>query len=494
MKNITKRFVDVIASNHVSLTLYPNEIIALLGENGAGKTTLMNILFGYYQYDEGEIYVHGKKVAFKTPKDAIQNHLAMIHQHFTLVPTQTVLENVIIGMEGGFFLDLKKAADRLLGIEKNFGLFLPPEKIVADLSIGEKQKLEILKALYRDAEILIMDEPTAVLSPTETSELFTTLKNLVRNGKSIIFISHKLNEIMSISDRVYVLRNGTNVAERVTSNTTIPELATLMVGRELLEQLDRGTKTSGEPTFVIENLTVKNKLGLLAIESFNLSIKSGEILGIAGVSGNGQTELSEALFGLVPVESGTITIGDKKMVPGNPSDSIAVGMARIPEDRIATGLFMDLSIVDNMALRDHKHKPFCNFGLVNKKALRSFTAEKITQYQIKTDGMDAPAKSLSGGNLQKIILARELAGNPRAIVACQPTRGLDVGAMEYVHQMLLKEREAGAAVLLISDDLDEIYLISDRIAVMYEGRLMGILDADKADRETIGLWMSGVSK
>lgn len=494
MKNITKRFVDVIASNHVNLTLYPNEIVALLGENGAGKTTLMNILFGYYQYDEGEIYIHGKKVSFKTPKDAIQNHLAMIHQHFTLVPTQTVLENVIIGMEGSFFINIKKATKRLLDIENNFGLFLPPEKIVADLSIGEKQKLEILKALYRDAEILIMDEPTAVLSPTETTELFTTLKNLVRNGKSIIFISHKLNEIMSISDRVLVLRNGTNVAERTTSNTTIPELATLMVGRELLEQLDRKNQTMGENAFKIENLSVKNKLGLKAIDSFNLAIKSGEILGIAGVSGNGQTELSEALFGLVPVEHGSITVSGATMALANPSASIAIGMARIPEDRIATGLFMDLSIVDNMALRDHNHEPFSKMGLMNKKALRSFTAEKIKQYQIKTDGMDAPAKSLSGGNLQKIILARELAGNPKAIVACQPTRGLDVGAMEYVHQMLLKERDQGAAVLLISDDLDEIYLISDRIAVMYEGRLMGILDADKADREQIGLWMSGVSK
>jgi len=493
MKNITKRFVDVLASNHVNLALYPNEVVALLGENGAGKTTLMNILFGYYQYDEGDIFVQGRKVAFSTPKDAIAAGIAMIHQHFTLVPTQTVLENVIIGMEGGFFLNLKKAKARLLEIEKRFGLMLDPDAVVSSLSIGKKQKLEILKALYRDAEILIMDEPTAVLSPTETEELFATLRALVAKGKSVIFISHKLHEVMAISDRVVVLRGGANVAERKTANTTIPELATLMVGRELLERLDHGQREAGKVVLDIKNLTVKNEAGLDAVDKLDLTVRGGEVIGLAGVSGNGQTELSEALFGLLRPENGTISVLGKTVPAGSPAGAIKAGMARIPEDRIATGLFMDLSVKDNIILKNHTEKPISDHGLINAAAIKAFAAEGIEKFQIKTDGMDAPSKSLSGGNLQKIILARELAGDPQVIIACQCTRGLDVGAMEYVHQTILKEKEKGAAVLLISDDLDEIFLLSDKIAVIYEGKIMGMMNIAEADRDRIGLWMSGVA-
>ncbi len=493
MRNITKRFVDVLASNHVNLSLFPHEVVALLGENGAGKTTLMNILFGYYQYDEGDIFVHGKKAAFSTPKDAISAGIAMIHQHFTLVPTQTVLENVIIGVEGGFFLNMKKAKKRLLEIEKRFGLMLDPDALVATLSIGKKQKLEILKALYRDAEILIMDEPTAVLSPTETEELFGTLRTLVDTGKSIIFISHKLNEVMEISDRVVVLRGGTNVAERKTSETTIPELATLMVGRELLERLDHGQREAGAVILDIKNLTVKNESGLRAVDKLDLEVRSGEVIGLAGVSGNGQTELSEALFGLLRPESGSVSVLGTPVPAGNPAGAIQAGMARIPEDRISTGLFMDLSVKDNLILKNHTEKPISNHGLTNAAAIKAFSADRIAKFQIKTDGMDAPSKSLSGGNLQKIILARELAGDPQVIIACQCTRGLDVGAMEYVHQTILKEKEKGAAVLLISDDLDEIFLLSDRIAVMYEGKIMGMMNIAAANRDQIGLWMSGVA-
>jgi len=493
MRNITKRFVDVLASDHVNLSLYPKEVVALLGENGAGKTTLMNILFGYYQYDEGDIFVHGKKVSFSTPKDAIAAGIAMIHQHFTLVPTQTVLENVIIGVEGGFFLNLGRAKKKLLEIEKRFGLNLDPDAIVSSLSIGKKQKLEILKALYRDAEILIMDEPTAVLSPTETQELFGTLRTLVDRGKSIIFISHKLNEVMEISDRVVVLRAGANVAERETSGTTIPELATLMVGRELLERLDHGKVAAGATVLDIKGLTVKDEAGLDAVDGLDLEVRGGEIIGLAGVSGNGQTELSEALFGLLRPESGEIVILGAKVPAGKPAEAIRAGMARIPEDRISTGLFMDLSVKDNMILKNHTEAPISRRGLINMKAIRAFAADGIARFQIKTDGMEAPSKSLSGGNLQKIILARELAGDPKVIIACQCTRGLDVGAMEYVHQTLLREKEKGAAVLLISDDLDEIFLLSDRIAVIYEGRIMGMTDIAEANRERIGLWMSGVA-
>ncbi len=492
MQGVTKRFVDVIANDKVDLSLFPKEVVGLLGENGAGKTTLMNVLFGYYNLDGGEMLINGEKVSFSSPKDAINHGIAMIHQHFTLVQTQTVLENVMIGMEGSFFLDYKKAKEKLSRIEKGFGFHLDPDAVVWTLSIGEQQKLEILKALYRDAKILIMDEPTAVLAPTETIELFETLRNLVKSGHSIIFISHHLQEVMEICDRVVVLRNGKRVAERKVSETTIPELASLMVGRELLERLDRGKLKTGKTILEAKDLKVKNNRGITAVDNLSFVLREGEVLGVAGVSGNGQTELSEMLFGEVKPEEGEIYISRKKVPGGSPSSVIKEGMARIPEDRIKTGLFMDLSVKENMILESHVKEPISKNGLINMKEIRSFADNCINSFSVKTDGMDAPVKSLSGGNLQKVILARELAGDPKLVVACQPTRGLDVGAMEYVHQAMLNQKENGAGVLLISDDLDEIFLLSDRIIVMYEGKIMGEVSAEEADRDKIGLWMSGV--
>ncbi|MCK4542445.1 MAG: ABC transporter ATP-binding protein [Spirochaetales bacterium] len=493
MLGITKRFVDVTANDRVDLSLYPKEICALLGENGAGKTTLMNILFGYYLLDEGEILIHGEKVTFGSPKDAITHGIAMIHQHFTLVPIQTVLENVMIGVEGKFFLDKKSARKRLIEIEERFGLALGPDLLVWTLSIGEQQKLEILKALYREAEILIMDEPTAVLAPTEIEELFKTLRTLVDNGRSVIFISHKLHEVLEISNRIVVLRSGKNVAERKTSETNIPELANLMVGRELLERLKRKEIETGAAVLEVKGLRVRNSRGLIAVDGLDLTLRSGEVVGIAGVSGNGQTELSEALFGQIRPEEGILILGGEEFPGVKPSEVIRRGMARIPEDRIGTGLFMDLSVKENMVLENHVQEPFSRRGLTNMKEIRSFASGCIENFQVKTDGMEAPVKSLSGGNLQKVILARELAGNPKIVVACQPTRGLDVGAMEYIHQVMLKQKERGAGVLLISDDLDEIFLLSDRILVMYEGKILGEMNAEEANREQIGLWMSGVT-
>ncbi len=493
MRGVTKRFVDVIANDKVDLKLFPNEVVGLLGENGAGKTTLMNVLFGYYNLDGGEMLIGGEKVSFSSPKDAINHGIAMIHQHFTLVQTQTVLENVMIGMEGSFFLNYKKAKEKLLGIEKEFGFHLDPDAVVWTLSIGEQQKLEILKALYRDAKILIMDEPTAVLAPTETIELFETLHNLVKSGHSIIFISHHLQEVMDICDRVVVLRNGKRVAETEVSETTIPELASLMVGRELLERLDKGKSKTGEVILEAKDLRVKNNRGITAVDGLSFVLKEGEVLGVAGVSGNGQTELSEMLFGEVKPEEGEIYISGKKVPGGSLSSVIKESMARIPEDRIKTGLFMDLSVKENMILESHVKEPISKNGLINIKEIRSFADNCIKSFSVKTDGMDAPVKSLSGGNLQKVILARELVGDPKLVVACQPTRGLDVGAMEYVHQAMLNQKESGAGVLLISDDLDEIFLLSDRIIVMYEGKIMGEVSAEEADRDKIGLWMSGVT-
>ncbi len=493
MREVTKKFLDVVANDSVNLELFPGEVIALLGENGAGKTTLMNVLFGYYQLDGGKLLVRGKEAVFNSPKDAIESGIAMIHQHFTLVPSQTVLENVMIGVEGSFFLNMAKAREKLMRIQEQFGLYLDPDAYVWTLAIGEKQKLEILKALYREAEILIMDEPTAVLAPTETKELFDTLKTLVSKGKSVIFISHHLQEVMEISDRVIVLRNGRNVAERKTSETTIPELASLMVGRELLERLEHGTSNPGKPVLEVSDLHVKNSRGIVSVDGVTFTVREGEVLGVAGVSGNGQTELSEILFGQLSPEKGSMKIMGNAIPGGNPRAVIQSGMARIPEDRIATGLFMDLSVKENMILESHVSEPISRNGLLDKKEIESFAESCVKSFQVKTDGIDAPVKSLSGGNLQKVILARELVGDPKVVVACQPTRGLDVGAMEYVHQVMLDERGKGAGVLLISDDLDEIFLLSDRIIVMYQGKIMGETDIDHADRDTIGLWMSGVA-
>jgi ABC-type uncharacterized transport system ATPase subunit len=496
MLSITKRFLNVAANKGISFHLYPGEICALLGENGAGKTTLMNILFGYYAWDEGEIFIKGDKVDLTCPRDAIRRGVGMIHQHFALVPSQSVLENVIIGTDAGkgIFLDLKSAKEKLRQIQKRFRLQLDPDAKIWTLSVGEQQKVEILKALYRDADILIMDEPTAVLSPGETEDLFRTLKSLVQEGRSVVFISHKLHEVMSISDRIIVLRAGEVVAEKKTSETTLRELANLMVGRELLEKLDKKKMQPGEPVLEIENLHALNDKNLPAVKNVHLTVRRNEILGIAGVSGNGQRELAEILFGLREATKGKVKVRGKVLRPGSPASAIQSGMARIPEDRIETGLLMDLTVEENLILENHVSSEFQQKGLLDFKKIQQFSEELIKAYDIKTAGRDAEAKSLSGGNLQKVMLARELAGKPSVLIASQPTRGLDVGAMEYVHQRILEERERGAAVMLISEDLDEIFTLSDRIVVLFEGEVMGEAMVEEASREQIGLWMSGVRK
>ncbi|MEJ2730849.1 MAG: ABC transporter ATP-binding protein [Deltaproteobacteria bacterium] len=492
MSSVTKRFLGVTANKDVSFSLYPGEICALLGENGAGKTTLMNILFGYYTCDEGEIFIKGKKAALSSPKDAISHGVGMIHQHFALVPSQTVLENIIVGAGSGIFLDLKSARRNLLELQERFGLKIDPEARVWTLSVGEQQKVEILKALYREVDILIMDEPTAVLAPAETSELFNTLRSLVREGRSIVFISHKLNEVMDISDRIVVLRSGQVVAERQTGETNARELANLMVGRELLENIEKKGLPPGEPVLRIKNLSAVNDKKLPALKSIDVIVRHNEILGVAGISGNGQKELSEVLFGMRPPTDGFIQINDKPLKFGSPTASIKAGMGRVPEDRIETGLLMDLSVEENLLLENHSSGDFQRCGLMKSKNIQQFSNDLIKRYGIITTGRDAVTKSLSGGNLQKVMLARELAGDPSLIIASQPTRGLDVGAMEYIHQRLLQERERGAGILLISEDLDEIFALSDRIVVLFEGEIMGEAPGATASREQISLWMSGV--
>jgi general nucleoside transport system ATP-binding protein len=492
LSSVTKGFLDVTANKDVSFSLYPGEICALLGENGAGKTTLMNILFGYYTCDEGEIFIKGKRADLSSPKDAISRGVGMIHQHFALVPSQTVLENIVVGADSGIFLNLKSARRRLLGLQERFGLKIDPEARVWTLSVGEQQKVEILKALYRDVDILIMDEPTAVLAPAEISELFNTLRSLVQEGRSVVFISHKLNEVMDISDRIVVLRNGRVVAERRTAETSARELANLMVGRELLEIIEKKELAAAEAVLRIKSLSALNDKNLAALKSVDLTVRRNEILGMAGISGNGQKELSEVLFGMRAPTGGSIQISDRPLKFGSPAASIKSNMGRIPEDRIDTGLLMDLSVEENLILENHSSGDLQRYGLMRSKEIQQFSDDLIDRYNIKTAGRDAVTKSLSGGNLQKVMLARELAGEPHLIIASQPTRGLDVGAMEYIHQRLLQERERGAGILLISEDLDEILALSDRIVVLFEGEIMGETPGATASREQIGLWMSGV--
>jgi simple sugar transport system ATP-binding protein len=403
---------------------------------------------------------------------------------------------VIIGTDAGkgIFLDLKSAREKLRQIQKKFRLQLDPDAKIWTLSVGEQQKVEILKALYRDADILIMDEPTAVLSPGETEDLFRMLKSLVQEGRSVVFISHKLHEVMSLSDRIIVLRAGEVVAERKTSETSLRELASLMVGRELLEKLDKKKMQPGEPVLEIENLHALNDKKLPALKNVHLVVRRNEVLGMAGVSGNGQRELAEILFGMREASQGKVKVKGHVLRPGSPASAIHLGMARIPEDRIETGLLMDLTVEENLILENHVSSEFQRRGLLDFKKIQQFSDELIKTYGIKTAGRDAEAKSLSGGNLQKVMLARELAGKPAVLIASQPTRGLDVGAMEYVHQRILDERERGAAVLLISEDLDEIFALSDRMVVLFEGEVIGEAMVEEASREQIGLWMSGVRK
>jgi simple sugar transport system ATP-binding protein len=494
MSSITKRFLDVTANDDISFDLYKGEICALLGENGAGKTTLMNILFGYYSSDEGQIFIKGEQADLSSPRDAISRGVGMIHQHFALVPSQTVLENIIVGTDSGkgIFLDLKSARRALMDLQERFGLEIDPDARVWTLSVGEQQKVEILKALYRDVDILIMDEPTAVLAPAEIADLFNTLRSLVKEGRSVVFISHKLNEVMEISDRIVVLRGGRVVAERKTAETNAKELANLMVGRELLENIEKKELSPGEPVLKIGNLNALNDKKLAALKDLNLAVRQREILGIAGISGNGQKELSEVLFGMRPPTAGFIQVNNKPLKFGSPAAAIQSNMGRIPEDRIDTGLLMDLSVEENLILENHSTADFHSYGLMKSQKIHQFSDNLIKRYSIKTAGRDAITKSLSGGNLQKVMLARELAGEPSLIIASQPTRGLDVGAMEYIHQRILQERERGAAILLISEDLDEIFALSDRIVVIFEGQIMGESPGATASREQIGLWMSGV--
>jgi simple sugar transport system ATP-binding protein len=494
MTGIVKRFPGLVANDHVDFDLRPGEVHALLGENGAGKSTLMNILAGIYRPDEGEIRVRGELFEPDSPRDAIEAGIGMIHQHFTLVPSLTVTENVLLGLdEPRFRLDLREYGSRIAALGEHTGLRVDPEAHVWQLSVGEQQRVEILKMLYRGARVLVMDEPTAVLAPQETQELFRTLRGMTESGGSIVFISHKLDEVLAIADRITVLRRGKVTASGIpAAGRTRPELARLMVGREVLETIDKPPMIPGAVVLEVRDVRAHNDRDLEALHGVSLDVRGGEIVGIAGVAGNGQTELAEVITGLRHC-TGSVRVNGTEVANRPPRASIASGVAHIPEDRHGTGSAPNLSLTDNLVMKSYRSAPISRGWLLDRLAARRHARDLTTAYEVSAPSVDTEARLLSGGNLQRLIFAREISTGPSLMVAVQPSRGLDVGAVATVHRLLLERRSAGAAVLLISEDLDEILAITDRVAVIYEGRITGIVDSAGADIEHLGLLMTGHS-
>jgi simple sugar transport system ATP-binding protein len=495
LRNITKRFPGVLANDRVSLTLEAGEIHALLGENGAGKSTLMNILYGLYQPDEGEILVRGKPIKVTSPKDAIAAGIGMVHQHFMLVPVLTVTENVMLGdemLQGGVFLDRKRAAARVREISEQYGLRVDPDAYIKDLAVGLQQRVEIIKLLFRNADILILDEPTAVLTPQEVTELFKIIRTLVDKGKSIIFITHKLKEVMAIADRITVLRLGAVVGGTRPQETSENKLASMMVGREVVLEVQKAPATPGEVVLRLIHLEVLDERNSVAVDNVSLEVCAGEVLGIAGVQGNGQTELVEAVTGMRPVLAGKIEIGGHDTTRASPREVIELGVAHVPEDRQRDGLVLSYPIRDNMVLSTYYLAPFARGVALQDEAIDEAAVQRVQQFDVRTPSIETPAGSLSGGNQQKVIVAREFSRPTKLLVASQPTRGLDVGSIEYIHARIIEKRNNGLAVLLVSSELDEILALADRIAVMYRGKIVATVDAAAATKEYLGLLMAGV--
>ncbi|MFA5527388.1 MAG: ABC transporter ATP-binding protein [Peptostreptococcales bacterium] len=495
MKNITKQFPGVLANDNVNFSLKKGEIHVLLGENGAGKTTLMNMLYGLYQPTSGDIYIKGKQVHVKDPNVAIQHGIGMVHQHFMLVPPFTIAENIILGNEitkyNGFQLDMKKATEEVKKISEAFGLEVELSVKVRDISVGLQQRVEILKALYRGADILILDEPTAVLTPQEIEELGKIIRNLANEGKSIILITHKLKEIMAMSDRVTVIRRGKIINVIDTKDTTTEELAEMMVGRKVSFHTEKKEIEPGEIILSVKNLKVKDNRHLDAVKDATFNVHASEVLAIAGVDGNGQKELVEAITGLRKVESGQLTISGKDITHASAKEIINCGVAHIPEDRQKRGLVLPHDLAENMILGYHYKEPFSKNGIMNYQKIHEHAKTLIEEYDIRTPDENVTAESLSGGNQQKVIVAREFYKDPRLLVAAQPTRGLDVGAIEFVHNKIIESRDKGQAVLLVSLELDEVLDLADRIAVIYDGKIVEILDAKEATEKRLGFLMAG---
>jgi simple sugar transport system ATP-binding protein len=495
LSGITKTFGSVTANEDVTLTLGPGEMLALLGENGAGKTTLMSILFGHYVADAGTVEVFGRPLPQGSPRAALAAGVGMVHQHFTLAANMTVLENVMLGTESLLAPahDRRAALGRLTALMDRFGLRVNPDAPVRSLSVGERQRVEILKVLYRDARILILDEPTAVLTPQEADQLFATLRHLVDDGLSVIFITHKMREVMAASDRCAVLRHGRVVFEAATAATTAGELARAMVGSDI-PKARRPEPKQGKEILYLDAITVTARSGKPLLDGLNLNLNSHEILGIAGVSGNGQSQLADLLSGLITPDDGQIVIHGKRVHQPTPADMIARGVGRVPDDRTGTGLVADMTVLENLATEVYRLPGFARRGIMNFKALASRAQQLIEAFDVRCPGIETPVRKLSGGNMQKLILARVLSGAPSVIMVNQPTWGLDVGATAYVHQQLLDAAERGAGVVLISEDLDELFQVADRIQVMYQGRLSAPVPTGQVDRAELGLLMAGTNK
>ena len=491
MQGIVKEFPGVLANNKVDFTLRKGEIHALLGENGAGKSTLMNILNGLYRQERGEILLRGEPVSFTSPRDSINAGIGMVHQHFMLVPSQSVTENILLGLDDPrFLMNLPQYEKKIAEIAVHFGLHVDPHAKIWQLSVGEQQRVELLKMLYRGAEVLIMDEPTAVLAPSEIEELFDTLRAMTKEGKSIVFISHKLHEVMAISDRVTVLRKGKVTSAGVSmEGITRADLAQLMVGREVVFTIEKKLAEPGEVVLSVEGLEANNDRGLKALNGVDLNVRKGEIVGLAGVAGNGQTELARAIFGLTPITNGQLFLNGENMTRHSIKKKIKGGISLIPEDRTHVGTAPNLSMTDNVIMKNYQEEPIGKGMMIDHDAAGEYASDLKSSFDIAVPTVNTSVRLLSGGNLQKVILAREISSEPDMMIAVQPTRGLDVGAIEGVQRLLLSQREAGAAILLISEELEELLTLSDRIYVIYEGKIMGeVLDGDI---EKIGLMMTG---
>jgi len=493
LRGITKRFPGVLANDKIDFDLRRGEVHALLGENGAGKSTLMSILYGLYTADSGEILMNGKPVTISSPKHAIELGIGMVHQHFMLIPVMTVTENIVLANEpvkGGVFLDEKAAEKRVADVARTFKFAVDPHALIENITVGQQQRVEIMKALYRNADILILDEPTAVLTPQEAKELFEILRTLQREGISIIFISHKLNEVMEIADRISVLRRGKLVETIPREGATEAGLARSMVGREVLLRVDKKPRQPGDTLLSVEDLVVRDDRGLEAVRGLSFEVRAGEILGVAGVDGNGQSELIDALTGLRQPASGRIRVGSEDLTRATAREALDAGLGHIPEDRQRRGLVLDFNLAENLVLHDYSKEPFSKLGWVNPRGWLRWARKPLQEFDVRGGGPTTRGGSLSGGNQQKVVIAREVSRNPSVLIAAQPTRGLDVGAIEFVHRRLVEQRDAGKAVLLVSLELEEILSLSDRILVLYEGRFVAEFPPDVTEEE-VGIAMVG---
>jgi simple sugar transport system ATP-binding protein len=495
-RKLTKQFPGVLANDHIDFHLKPGEVHAILGENGAGKTTLMNIFFGLQLPDSGETIIQGKRVILTHPAIAIAHGIGMVHQNFMLIPHLTVTENIVLGREPtkqGTWLDLGNASKQIAELSKRYGMAINPSAQIDNLSLGFRQRIEILKALYREADILILDEPTSILAPQEIKELFSTMRSLAAKGKSVIFITHKLKEVFEVADQITVLRNGKVIGEVTPKATNESELAEMMVGHEVLLHIDKSPKKAGEIVLKVNQLQVKNDKGIIAVDNINLEIAQGEILGIAGIEGNGQSELAEALVGLRPIEGGEVKLNNHTISGESLRHIREMGVGIIPEDRQKQGLVLEFPVSSNLILNHYYQQPY-NSGLyLRSKMISTFSQQLVDRFDIRTPGLEVPASKLSGGNQQKIIIARELEDQLRLLIASQPTRGVDVAAVEFIYHQLLAVRDLGIAILLISADLDELMVLSDRIAVMFQGKIMDTLSSSKASKSKLGQLMLGIN-